>query len=147
MNDCIECPKAKKRGGYAMQYVGGGRKAPRYMLKHRFVWEQENGPIPEGLQILHSCDNPACFNLKHLRLGTPADNMRDRSERGRCNSPAGERNRHAKMTEEQAICVMARLLTGRETQRTVADDLGLDPSAISHLWRGHTWTHLFQEEV
>lgn len=48
---------------------------------HRLVWLQEYGHT--DLMILHSCDTPACINLDHLRAGTPADNMRDMSQRGR----------------------------------------------------------------
>lgn len=50
---------------------------------HRWVWEQVNGPIPEGMVVMHTCDNPPCFLYEHLRLGTIADNNRDKIEKGR----------------------------------------------------------------
>ena len=39
-------------------------------LLHRWVWEQVNGPIPPGMVVMHRCDNPPCFRLDHLMLGT-----------------------------------------------------------------------------
>jgi hypothetical protein len=47
------------------------------------MWEIATGPIPDGLYVLHRCDNPPCFNPDHLFLGTPMDNMRDKMAKGR----------------------------------------------------------------
>lgn len=50
---------------------------------HRVAYEVYVGPIPEGLWVLHSCDNPRCHRPKHLFLGTRRDNILDMIAKGR----------------------------------------------------------------
>jgi hypothetical protein len=77
---CWEWQGARNKKGYGMcsWYRPGHSR-----LVHRFVYEQINGPIPEGLRVLHTCDNPPCCNPMHLTLGTVAQNQQDMVERGR----------------------------------------------------------------
>jgi len=49
----------------------------------RMSWILANGPIPDGLFVLHHCDNPPCVRPKHLFLGTQADNLADCISKGR----------------------------------------------------------------
>lgn len=75
---CWEWPGARNSDGYGVVRVGGALK-----LAHRIAHEIYVGPIPRGLEILHSCDNPACVNYRHLTPGTHRQNMIDAASRGR----------------------------------------------------------------
>jgi hypothetical protein len=52
-------------------------------VAHRVAWVRSVGEIPDGLLVLHSCDNPPCCNPAHLFLGTNADNTHDMQAKGR----------------------------------------------------------------
>lgn len=66
--------------GYGQFY----REKHRPVGAHRYSWELANGrPVPPGMQVMHSCDNPPCVNPAHLSVGTCADNRRDCSDKGR----------------------------------------------------------------
>lgn len=63
---------------------------------HRLSWELTNGPIPDGMLVLHHCDVPPCVRPDHLFLGTQTDNMSDCVSKGRHYTPwsTHERQRH-----------------------------------------------------
>jgi len=71
---------------------------------HRVAYRVSVGAIPEGLHVLHSCDNPLCCNPRHLRTGTVADNMRDKMLRGRVSGwPTGVPRGPRKITQEKCL--------------------------------------------
>lgn len=71
-------------GGYGYRNTQG-----RYTRLHRWVWEQVYGPIPPGMRVLHRCDQPACYRLDHLFIGTQGDNVQDSINKGRHVNPPG----------------------------------------------------------
>src|SRR5687768_7875966 len=63
--------------GYGLFWVRRGFKQYSSVGAHRVAWRLANGPVPDGLWVLHRCDNPRCVRPDHLFLGTHSDNMRD----------------------------------------------------------------------
>ena len=76
--DCLEWQKYKNTSGYGTIKVDG-----QMLLAHRVAYSFFIGPIPQGMCVLHSCDNPKCVNPKHLWLGTNYDNVQDKVKKGR----------------------------------------------------------------
>ena len=70
---------SRRRHGYGRMY-SLDRKG---LSAHRVSWELFRGPIPDGLDVLHKCDNPPCVNPDHLFVGTMQDNMDDMVRKGR----------------------------------------------------------------
>src|SRR5262245_5954157 len=58
----------------------------------RLIYELEKGPIPEGKQVQHLCNNVICCNFNHLILGTNSDNMLYCSSQGRHAAQIGKTN-------------------------------------------------------
>jgi hypothetical protein len=68
----------RDHSGYGIFGLNGrNQRAPRV------AYELLVGPIPQGMYILHSCDNPPCVNPSHLRVGTNLENVQDKMNRGR----------------------------------------------------------------
>lgn len=94
----------------------------KHRKAHRVSWEIHYGPIPEGLGVLHRCDNPSCCNPNHLFLGTHQDNMDDMIAKGRGVIPPGfyaegESNPGARFTNAQ-VRELRRLFVERKTSIT-----------------------------
>ncbi len=67
----------------AHQGYGQFREIGHNVLAHRYAYEQVIGPIPDGLFVLHSCDNPPCVNAYHMFLGGHAENAADKAAKKR----------------------------------------------------------------
>jgi hypothetical protein len=75
---CIPVPNHPDQRGHGQIRIDG-----KAVLTHRFSWELHNGPIPDGLLVLHRCDNRPCVRPDHLFLGTHKDNTLDAMSKGR----------------------------------------------------------------
>lgn len=135
-------------GGLASDGYGQIRSAGRKLLAHRLAWEFFRGPIPKGegyhgTCVLHRCDVPACVNPDHMFLGTHAENMTDKTAKGRCFTPQtrGERNGSAKLTEVQVAEIRRRRAAG-EVQQRIADDFAISQTTVSGIVLGKLWRHV-----
>ena len=130
-NGCLEWQGYRKPKGYGT--IGSGGQYGKMLRTHRVAFEEANGSIPDGMCVLHSCDNPPCCNPDHLFLGVDVDNVADRDAKGR--TAKGEKNGSAKLTREQveAIRVDSRL------HREIAVDYGVCRSQVSYIKRGAYW--------
>lgn len=100
--DCIEYEGSKDGDGYGMFSIRG------YQIRaHRYAYMQHYGDIPDGLIVMHKCDNPSCINPEHLILGTIADNNKDRDNKGHQTPMRGPSNGNAWLTERQIPLLIA----------------------------------------
>ena len=76
----------KEWTGYRRNGYGRASRDGRLVSIHRWTWEQQHGPLPRSVFVLHRCDNPPCYEIEHLFLGTQFDNMRDMAAKRRSNS-------------------------------------------------------------
>lgn len=75
---CLEWTGSKNSKGYGKRWDGA-----RLQYVHRLTWAESNGPIPDGMVVCHRCDNPSCYRLEHLFIGTQSDNIHDMHRKGR----------------------------------------------------------------
>ncbi|MCA1824415.1 MAG: HNH endonuclease [Frankia sp.] len=139
-NGCWLWTGYRDRHGY-----GQVRRQQRTHLVHRLVLAEKLGrPIAEGMECLHSCDNPGCVNPEHLSEGTHADNMRDCAEKDRANSGpgvsrnVGSANPAAKLDPEKVRAIRA----AGGPQTAIAAAFGLRQQTVSDIRRRRIWAHV-----
>jgi HNH endonuclease len=139
-------------GGYGRAVV----RPRRAMAAHRASWLIHVGPIPEGLCVLHHCDNRPCVRPDHLFLGDRADNARDMAAKGRQHvqrnpgarpvcpperKARGERNPRARVTADQVLEIRRRFAAG-ERKASLCRAFGVGFCAITSIVTGLTWKHV-----
>ncbi len=140
----LGCKGAK---GYGHFFNGHGRRIER---AHRLSWEFTYGPIPEGLHVLHHCDNPGCVNPNHLFLGSNADNVADSVKKGRRANQRGEKNGRAKLSEVDVNAIRSAYSKGfiagvEMTEVRLGIMFGVHNAQIGKIVNGKAWKHLLEK--
>lgn len=141
LSGCWNWIGSKNRDGYGQIRVErSGFNG--YFRAHRVSWIYHHGEIPDGLCVLHRCDNPGCVNPEHLFLGTQADNMRDRNAKGRLphEKLRGSSNGRALLNEAD-VAEIRRLSADGARQADIARRFGIAKATVYCILRGLTWRH------
>jgi hypothetical protein len=129
----------KNKLGYGFINEGGRGSG---IAAYRKSWEIHYGEIPDGLHVLHKCDNPSCVNPEHLFLGTHLDNMRDMwtKGRGRCDGAGrkGSANGNSRLTWDQVNDIRIRVSRG-ETHMDISKIYGVTRSLIGQIANQKIW--------
>jgi hypothetical protein len=149
-DECWLWDKPNHSRGYGQFGIGW-----KQYLAHRVSWELANGqPVPEGLEVRHTCDNPPCVNPAHLLIGTASDNMRDMVERDRGPTgdraparrypermPRGEAHKRSKLTAMQVVTIRARALAG-VSYCALGREYGVSDATVRRAVKRVNWAHL-----
>jgi len=108
---------------------------------HKFSFTIFVRQVPEELKVLHKCDNPPCCNPKHLFLGTPGDNAKDRDQKGR--QSKGVDRWSAILNEEKVFQILTLYGTGSYTCKILGDLYGVSRHNIYRIIKGQTWKEVF----
>lgn len=126
---CWNWIAAKNGDGYGKFWLNG-----KNVHAHRVAFELQNGEIPEGMHVLHRCDNPACVNPEHLFTGTHKENMLDMVKKGRRHklSNFGIENGMSKLTDTQVDAIKS------DSRRVgkIALDFGISHQHVSKIKLG-----------
>jgi len=128
---------------------GRVKRDRRLELAHRVAWELVNGPVPDGLCVLHHCDNPPCVNPAHLFVGTNSDNILDAVAKGRAAHQShpervarGEGTAAAKLTAAQVIEIRQLHRPRRVSYPMLARRYGVSKQTIKNIVTGRWWRWL-----
>jgi hypothetical protein len=117
---CILWSHSKNSAGYGQLKING-----KFVLAHRFYYEQKYGLIPEGLVIDHLCRTTACINPDHLEPVTNVENIR--------------RGKHVKINLIKAGEIRLKYKSGEANQNQLAREYSIDQGNISKIVKYKAW--------
>lgn len=130
-NACWEWNGSRLPTGYGRFWAWG-----RLHNAHRVAFLIWVGPIWSDEVVCHRCDNPSCVNPQHLFAGRPADNVRDKMEKGR-----GVRGEAVGTSKLQASDVLE-IRASPDTGKALAARYGVSRALISLIRNRKVWKHV-----
>lgn len=134
VDDCWEWKVGKDKDGYGQYWF---KKRPT--KAHRASWEIHYGKIPDGLWVLHHCDNPSCVNPRHLFLGTVLDNNRDTIRKNRKHDVRGELHGGVKLTESQVREIRKKYIPHEYSTAKLAREYSISQPHAWEIVSGRSW--------
>lgn len=136
---CWLWPGAVFTNGY-----GHIRWRGRSVKAHRLAFIAVHGPVPEGLGVLHKCNNKLCYNPEHLYAGTPQDNADDAVAAGVIARRPGELCPTAKLTNEKVLEILRRLALGH-MHAEIARAFSVSVTTITNISGNKIWKNIPRE--
>lgn len=127
------------RGSSRGDRYGAIKWRKKLWMAHRLSYTLAYGPIPDGMDVLHRCDNPPCVNPTHLFPGTQQDNVIDKVVKGR--QARGQMITRARFTDQEIIAIRTKHANGATT-RELATEYKTDTSYIRRIVLRKRWGHL-----
>lgn len=110
---------------------------------HRFAWELENGPVPQGFLVCHSCDTPLCVRVEHLFLGTNRDNTQDMLAKDRHGKRRVHGSSHHKaVLTEASVSQLRRERAAGSSLSSLAEKYGVSKGLVWQISVGRIWKHV-----
>lgn len=139
-DDCWEWLRSLSPFGYGKAWWNG-----KMYQAHRLSWEAYNGEIPDGLCVLHRCDNPKCINPSHLFLGSHKDNNKDMAKKGRHWDCRGSNNPRTNLTEENILEIRSLIQKG-VSPLEISTMYNVNRPVIYEIKSGKNWSHVKEND-
>lgn len=127
---CWEWTASKNQAGRGIYNPRRAKKLGISPLAYRVSWRIHYGELPEGLWVLHTCDNPTCVNPQHLFLGTSKDNTLDMLKK--------DRSGKSKLTPVQVLSIRS----DERPRRVIAKEYGITLNMVKKIKSQHSWSWL-----
>lgn len=136
VGECLMWRGGLNAGGYGYVWHKGKNRGA-----HRVSYELNVGNIPEGMEILHSCDTPGCIEPSHLSPGTHRENIQEMVARSRRDNASGSRHGMSKLTEQQVREIRSRYKPRCRVNSScaLAREFGVSQATVWSALKGDTW--------